>query len=76
MSQFLFLLEYILVIRSIIVYYQYDVVVLNTQLIAAFIGAVIFTMVIIFTGTLPDFIESEKMPSESCSFHQVVVHGR
>jgi len=54
----------LLVIRSIIVYYQYDMVVLNTQLIAAFIGAVIFTMVIIFTGTLPDFIESEKMPSE------------
>jgi len=54
----------LLVIRSVIVYYQFDVVVLNTQLIAAFIGAVIFTMVIIFTGTLPDFIESEKMPSE------------
>ena len=54
----------LLVIRSVIVYCQYDVVVLNTQLIAAFIGAVIFTMVIIFTGTLPDFIESEKMPSE------------
>jgi len=54
----------LLVIRSVIVYYQYDIVVLNTQLIAAFIGAVIFTMVIIFTGTLPDFIESEKIPSE------------
>jgi len=54
----------LLVTRSIIVYYQFDVVVLNTQLIAAFIGAVIFTMVIIFTGTLPDFIESEKIPSE------------
>jgi hypothetical protein len=54
----------LLVIRSVIVYYQYDIIVLNTQLIAAFIGAVIFTMVIIFTGTLPDFIESEKIPSE------------
>lgn len=54
----------LLIIRSLIVYYQYDVIVLNTQLIAAFIGAVIFTMVIIFTGTLPDFIESEKIPSE------------
>ena len=54
----------LLVIRAIIVYYQYDVVVLNTQLIAAFIGAVVFTMVIIFSGTLPDFIESEKIPSE------------
>jgi hypothetical protein len=54
----------LLIIRSLIVYYEYDVIVLNTQLIAAFIGAVIFTMVIIFTGTLPDFIESEKIPSE------------
>ena len=54
----------LLIIRSIIVYFQHDAVVLNTQLIAAFIGAVIFTMVIIFTGTLPDFIESEKIPSE------------
>jgi hypothetical protein len=54
----------LLVTRTLIVYFQYDVIVLNTQLIAAFIGAVIFTMVIIFTGTLPDFIESEKIPSE------------
>jgi len=54
----------LLIIRSLIVVYQYDIIVLNTQLIAAFIGAVIFTMVIIFTGTLPDFIESEKIPSE------------
>jgi hypothetical protein len=54
----------LLIIRLVIVYFQYDVIVLNTQLIAAFIGAVIFTMVIIFTGTLPDFIESEKIPSE------------
>ena len=29
----------LLVIRSVIVYYQYDIIVLNTQLIAAFIGA-------------------------------------
>lgn len=53
----------LLVLRFIIDYYHYDVITLNT-LTTAFIGAVIFTIAIIFTGTLTDYKESEKIPSE------------
>lgn len=53
----------LLVLRFIIDYFGYDVITLNT-LTTAFIGAVIFTIAIIFTGTLTDYKESEKIPSE------------
>src|SRR5512139_3087346 len=35
-----------------------------TSLITAFIGAAFFTIAIIFAGTLTDYKESEKIPSE------------
>ena len=53
----------LLILRFIIDYFGYDVIALNT-LTTAFIGAVIFTIAIIFTGTLTDYKESEKIPSE------------
>ncbi len=53
----------LLVIRAAIVLSGYDLVPMNT-LITAFVGAVIFTIAILFTGTLADFKEAEKIPSE------------
>jgi hypothetical protein len=53
----------LLVVRLIFDYLNFDV--LNvTNLITAFIGGAIFTIAIIFAGTLTDYKESEKIPSE------------
>lgn len=53
----------LVVIRLIIDITNYDVLALTT-LITAFIGGAIFTVAIIFTGTLTDYKESEKIPNE------------
>ena len=53
----------LLVLRVAIVLSGNDLIPMNT-LITAFVGAVIFTIAIIFTGTLTDYKESEKIPSE------------
>jgi hypothetical protein len=50
-------------IRLIIDISNYDIIAL-TNLITAFIGAAIFTVAVIFTGTLTDYKESEKIPNE------------
>ena len=50
-------------IRLIIDISNYDIIAL-TNLITAFIGAAIFTVAIIFTGTLTDYKESERIPNE------------
>ena len=50
-------------IRLIIDISNYDILAL-TNLITAFIGAAIFTVAVIFTGTLTDYKESEKIPNE------------
>jgi hypothetical protein len=53
----------LLVVRLVFDYLNLDV--LNvTNLITAFIGGAIFTIAIIFAGTLTDYKESEKIPSE------------
>ena len=50
-------------IRLVIDISNYDIIAL-TNLITAFIGAAIFTVAVIFTGTLTDYKESEKIPNE------------
>jgi|GEM_PF-487502 hypothetical protein len=50
-------------IRLIIDISNYDIIAL-TNLITAFIGAAIFTVAVIFTGTLTDYKESEKIPND------------
>lgn len=53
----------LVVIRLIIDVSNYDIIAL-TNLITAFIGAAIFTVAVIFTGTLTDYKESEKIPND------------
>jgi len=53
----------LLVIRTIIEFYGFDVVPINT-VVGAFISGAIFTIAIIFTGTFTDFKESEKVGGE------------
>ena len=53
----------LLVVRLIFDYLDLDVLSVTT-LITAFIGGAIFTIAIIFAGTLTDYKESEKIPSE------------
>lgn len=50
-------------VRLIFDYLNFDVLSVTT-LITAFIGGAIFTIAIIFAGTLTDYKESEKIPSE------------
>ena len=56
----------LLVVRLIFDYLNFDVLSVTT-LITAFIGGAIFTIAIIFAGTLTDYKESEKIPSEIAS---------
>jgi hypothetical protein len=53
----------LLVVRLIFDYLNFDILSV-TNLITAFIGGAIFTIAIIFAGTLTDYKESEKIPSE------------
>ncbi len=53
----------LVVIRLLIDISNYDILAL-TNLITAFIGGAIFTVAIIFAGTLTDYKESEKIPNE------------
>ena len=53
----------LVIIRLVIDISSYDILALTT-LITAFIGAAIFTVAVIFTGTLTDYKESEKIPSD------------
>ncbi|MDK2915597.1 MAG: hypothetical protein PWR25_154 [Euryarchaeota archaeon] len=53
----------LVVIRLVIDLLNYDALTLTT-LVTAFIGSAIFTVAIIFTGTLSDYKESEKIPNE------------
>lgn len=53
----------LLIPRTIIDLYGYDVVPVNT-IVGAFISGAIFTIAIIFTGTFTDFKESEKFSGD------------
>jgi hypothetical protein len=53
----------LLIVRLIFDYLNFDILSV-TSLITAFIGGAIFTIAIIFAGTLTDYKESEKIPSE------------
>lgn len=53
----------LLVLKTIIYYYDLEVATAS-PLIPALVGGVIFTIAIIFTGTLADYKESEKIPGE------------
>jgi len=53
----------LLVVRLVFDYLNFDALSVTT-LITAFIGGAIFTIAIIFAGTLTDYKESEKIPSE------------
>ena len=50
-------------VRLVFDYLNFDILTV-TNLITAFIGGAIFTIAIIFAGTLTDYKESEKVPSE------------
>lgn len=53
----------LLIIRLIIDFLSFDVLSLST-LVTAFIGGAIFTVAIIFMGTLTDYKESERIPGD------------
>ncbi len=53
----------LLIVRLVFDYLNFDILSV-TNLITAFIGGAIFTIAIIFAGTLTDYKESEKIPSE------------
>jgi hypothetical protein len=53
----------LLIVRQVFDYLQFDILSV-TNLITAFIGGAIFTIAIIFAGTLTDYKESEKIPGE------------
>jgi len=53
----------LLILKTIIVFYNLEVATAS-PLIPALVGGVIFTIAIIFTGTLADYKESEKIPGE------------
>ena len=53
----------LIIARIIIDFYNLDVIAVN-PIISALVTGVIFTIAVIFTGTLTDYKESEKIPSE------------
>jgi hypothetical protein len=53
----------LLIVRLVFDYLKFDILSV-TNLITAFIGGAIFTVAIIFAGTLTDYKESEKIPGE------------
>ena len=53
----------LLIVRLIFDYLQFDILPV-TNLISAFISGAIFTIAIIYSGTLVDYKESEKIPGE------------
>ncbi len=53
----------LLIVRLVFDYLNFDILSV-TNLITAFIGGAIFTIAIIFAGTLTDYKESEKIPGE------------
>ncbi len=53
----------LLVLRFLFDFFNLDVLTLST-LVTAFIGGAIFTVAIIFTGTLTDYKESERIPGD------------
>ena len=53
----------LLIVRLVFDYLKFDILSV-TNLITAFIGGAIFTIAIIFAGTLTDYKESEKIPGE------------
>jgi hypothetical protein len=60
MSKAMVITLILLVPRTVIDFYGFDVVPINT-VVGAFISGAIFTIAIIFTGTFTDFKESEKV---------------
>jgi hypothetical protein len=63
MTKALVMMAILLVMRTIVEYFGFDVVPINT-IVGAFISGAIFTIAIIFTGTFTDFKESEKVGGE------------
>ena len=50
-------------IRVVVDYFNLDVIIIN-PVITALVAGVIFTIAVIFTGTLTDYKESEKIPGD------------
>lgn len=63
----------LLFIRGIIDYFNLDVT-STSPITSALVGGVIFTIAIIFTGTLADYKESEKIPGELASSIKALHH--
>ncbi|MDD5025643.1 MAG: hypothetical protein PHN79_11150 [Methanoregula sp.] len=72
MAKAVLIMLILLVPRTVIDYYNLDVVSINT-VVGAFISGAIFTIAIIFTGTFTDFKESEKVGGGSGSGTQGIV---
>ncbi len=63
MTKAVVMMVILLVIRTIVEFFGFDVVPINT-IVGAFITGAIFTIAIIFTGTFTDYKESEKVGGE------------
>lgn len=63
----------LLLIRGVIDYFNLDVT-STSPITSALVGGVIFTIAIIFTGTLADYKESEKIPGELSSSIKALYH--
>jgi hypothetical protein len=63
----------LLVLRLVVDALNLDVITVNT-VISAFVGGAIFTIAIIFSGTLIDYKESEKIPGELASAIRNLYH--
>lgn len=57
------ILAVLLLLKGLINFFNLDVASAN-PLVTALVGGVIFTIAIIFTGTLADYKESERIPGE------------
>ncbi len=63
----------LLVLRLVVDMLNLDVITVNT-VISAFVGGAIFTIAIIFSGTLIDYKESEKIPGDLASAIRNLYH--
>ncbi len=63
----------LLFIRVVLDYFNLDIT-STSPIISALVGGVIFTIAIIFTGTLADYKESEKIPGELASSIKALYH--
>ncbi|WP_319580883.1 hypothetical protein [uncultured Methanospirillum sp.] len=67
------LIVILIIARIIIDYYSLDIITINS-VTSALVTGVIFTIAVIFTGTLTDYKESEKIPGELAASIKSLYH--